>query len=269
MAGSLTVHMVVRDEDQWVWFALQSVLPYADQILVTDTGSRDHTIQCIQAISSPKIVFSSVTANSPAAVTAVRQRQINLTKTDWFWLVDGDEIYPTKTAREVVRATQKNYEGIAVRRYDLLGDVYHRQKESIGEYHLYGVRGHLVSRLINKRKIPGVYVEGIYPREGYFDCEGVSLQDHAPKNWYITDSHLFHAMYLRRSSSGSNLAYVFNRKKYKIEIGVAVEGELPEIFSLPRPAFVPDPTLVRSKVYELTAHVTAPLKSFRRRLRSL
>ena len=264
MAARLTVHMVVRNEDQWVWFALQSVLPYADQILVSDTGSTDHTVDCIRAIASPKIQFEQTNITNANGVTAVRQKQINLTRTDWIWIVDGDEVYPEKTAREVVKAATDKYEGVVVRRYDLLGDIYHRQKETVGEYHLYGERGHLVTRLINKKKIPDLSVAGTYPNEGYFDRNGVSLQDHDAKKWYITKNYLYHAMYLKRSSSGGNLAYVFNRKKYKIETGMKIEGTLPEVFSLARPSFISDPTKIRSRVYELTASVVTPIKNLKR-----
>ena len=262
--SDITVHMVVKNEDQWVWFALQSVLPFADQVLVTDTGSTDRTKDIIRSIASPKIQFLQTTTTTPNEITAIRQRQLNMTKTPWFWLVDGDEIYPQKTAQEVLAATKRSYEGIVVRRYDLLGDVYHRQKETIGEYRLYGVQGHLVTRLINKQKIPGLYVAGAYPDEGYFDRDGVSLQDHDAKKWYITKNYLYHAMYLKRSSRGGNLAYVFNRKKYKIETGIKIEGTLPEVFSLARPSFISDPTKIRSRVYELSAAVITPIKKLKR-----
>lgn len=262
--SGITVHMVVKNEDQWVWFAIQSVLPFADRILITDTGSTDNTIEIIKSINSPKIKLTAVKISSPQELTNVRQRQINLTKTDWFWLVDGDEIYPQKTAREVITATKQKYEGIAVRRYDLMGDVYHRQRESVGEYQLFGQRGHLVSRLFNKRKIKGIYVSGAYPLEAYYDGNGIKTQDHDPSGWYITKSYLYHAMYLKRSSLGGNLAYVINRSKYKIETGIKIHDSLPESFSFPRPDQVPDPTKTRTQVYELAASLITPIKNLKR-----
>lgn len=256
--------MVVKNEDQWVWFALQSVLPFASRILVTDTGSTDKTIEIIKSIASPKINLTSTKITSPSELTAIRQKQINLTKTDWIWLVDGDEVYPKISAEEVVKATKLSYEGIVVRRYDLMGDVYHRQRESVGEYNLFGQKGHLVSRLFNKKKIKGLYVDGNYPLEAYYDGKGIKTQNHDPAHWYITRNYLYHAMYLKRSSQGSNLAYVFNRSKYKVEKGIKIQDSLPEVFSLPRPAAVPDPTRARSLVYELSANIITPVKTLKR-----
>lgn len=261
---SLTVHMVVKNEDQWVWFALQSVLPYADRILVTDTGSTDHTVNLIKSISSPNIELEQVSITSPQELTDIRQRQINLTKTDWIWVVDGDEVYPKKTAEEVVHATNLNYEGIVVRRYDLMGDVYHRQIETVGQYNLFGQKGHLVSRLFNKKKIKGLYVAGNYPLESYYGGNDVPTRNRDSSNWYITNNYLYHAMYLKRSSSGSNLAFVINRSKYKVEKGIKIDDVLPEVFDYPHPTLIPDPRAVRSQVYELAASIITPIKNLKR-----
>ena len=262
--SNITAHMVVKNEDQWVWFAIQSILPHVSTLLVTDTGSTDHTLEIIKNISSSKIILLQVNTNNPQQITDIRQTQLNLTKTDWFWLIDGDEIYPDKTAKEIIHATNSNFEGVVVRRYDLLGDVYHRQRESIGQYQIFGRKGHLLGRVFNKKKIKGLYVKGVYPNEGYFDEKDQSTRNRNPKDWFITQNYLYHAMYLKRSSSGSNLRYVFNRSKYKIETGIKINDQPPEVFSLPRPPSVPDPTHIRSYVYEAAASIVTPIKNLKR-----
>jgi len=151
-----------------------------------------------------------------------------------------------------------------VRRYDLLGDIYHRQIESVGSYELFGQKGHLVTRLINKEKIRGLHYQGDYPLEGWFDQTGVSTHDHDRKNWYITDNYLYHAMYLKRSSLGSNLP-MFNRNKYKVETGISITTSPPEVFSLTRPQFVPDPLSRRTLGYELVASIITPIKDLKRK----
>jgi len=262
----LTVHMVVKNEDQWVWYSLQSVLPFAARILITDTGSTDHTVPCIRSIASPKIELSVVQAATSSQVTAARQAQIEQTKTDWIWVVDGDEIYPETTAQEILRAvSQAQYEGIVVKRFDLLGDIYHRQREGVGMYHLFGQKGHLVTRLVNQHKIDGLHYRGNYPMEGWYDSQGISTQQRSPEKWYITDNALYHAMYLRRSSLGSNLP-MFNRSKYKVEKGLSVPGPIPAVFSLPRPSFVPDALTRRSASYELAAAILTPIKELKRKI---
>jgi len=39
MKDAITAHMIVKNEEQWVWYALQSILPYVDKVIVYDTGS--------------------------------------------------------------------------------------------------------------------------------------------------------------------------------------------------------------------------------------
>lgn len=264
MSG-ITAHMIVKNEDQWVWFALQSVLPSVDQILVTDTGSTDRTVAIINSISSPKIKFSQHQVQSASDMTDLRNAQLKATKTSWIWLVDGDEVYTQKGAREIVHAATSTRHGIAVRRYDLLGDVYHRQLESVGEYQLLGQRGHLVTRLINRSHFPSLHVERPYPLEAYLDGNGQVVHSYAQSKWYITREHLYHAMYLRRSSLGGNLA-MLNRNKYKVETGLQIKDELPEVFSLPRPSLVPNPLSRRSITYELAASIITPIKNLKRKL---
>lgn len=256
--------MVVKNEDQWIYFAIQSILPYVDQILLTDTGSTDNTIEIIKNISSPKIRFNTMVAKNSHEVTQIRMDQINQTKTSWFWVVDGDEIYPSKTASEVVEAIDSDkYEGVSVRRYDLLGDVYHRQIESVGEYRMFGQSGHLVLRALNLARLPGLHLSGDYPLEGYYDQTDVAILDHDPNLHYITNNYLYHAMYLKRSSLGGNLA-MFNRAKYKIEQGIALKDKMPEVFLLDRPPLVPDPLHKRGRTYEALALLITPIKQLKR-----
>lgn len=263
----IAAHMIVKNEDQWVWFAIQSILPYVDRLLICDTGSTDRTVECIQSISSPKIEFEQVEIANAADVTAIRQKQLDKTHEEWMWAIDGDEIYPEDTAREVHNAIASGkYEGISVRRYDLLGDIYHRQQESVGEYSLFGQKGHLVVRALNLRTMPHMTVKGDYPLEGYYDNEGVAIIEHDPSLHYITQSYLYHAMYLRRSSRGSNIADMINRSKYKIETGMSIPGAYPKVFNLPRPDFVPDPLRHRSFVYESVAHIVTPIKNLKRKI---
>lgn len=262
----ITAHMMVKNEDQWVRYSLLSILPYVDTVLVTDTGSTDHTLEAIKSIASPKIILTETRVNTPEGVTRIREDQLKNTKTDWFWVVDGDEVYPEETAREVVRATQGVFEGIVVRRFDLLGDIYHRQLESVGQYQLFGHRGHLVTRLINQSRIKGLHYRGTYPNEGFLDGDNCSTRERNPKYWYITHNYLYHAMYLKRSSIGSNLA-MFNRHKYKIESGISIGStNIPAVFrDYPPLSWESHPLKKRSLAYESLATLITPLKNFKRK----
>ena len=264
---NITVHMVVKNEDQWVYYALMSILPYAHKILLTDTGSTDNTVSIIKNIHSPKILYEKVACDTREKVSAVRQRQIEKTQTPWIWVVDGDEIYTEVGAKEVVQAVASDkFKIIVVRRYDLLGDVYHKQVSSVGAYNLFGAKGHLLVRLINKDLISGLNVRGSYPQEGYYDGEGNSVLETPRDDVYITDHSLYHAMYLTRSSRGANLRSVFNRSKYKIEKGLSIADDLPSVFSLPSPLPGLNPAKRRGFVYETLATFITPIKNLKRRL---
>jgi len=249
--------MIVKNEDQWVSFALASILPYVDEILVTDTGSLDDTINLIKSIQSPKIKLSCIKAITPAEITQARSDQLAKTTTSWVWIVDGDEIYPSVTAKECVGFTKNDTcEGVLVRRYDLLGDVYHRQIESVGSYNLFGHTGHLLVRLINLSKLKNLSYHGDYPIEGFYDDLGNSILTHDPSLWPATKNYLYHAMYLKRSSLGGNLP-MFNRSKYRLESGIKIKEQVPEILkNLPK----------RSLTYEIIATVVTPFKNLKRKL---
>jgi len=256
--------MMVKNEDQWVRYSLLSVLPHVDTILITDTGSTDHTIEAIKSLASPKIKLTITKVSSPGDVTRIRETQIKNTKTDWFWVVDGDEIYPDDTAKEVVNAINSGlYEGVTVRRFDLLGDIYHRQKESVGTYQMWGTSGHLVLRALNQIKLKGLHLRGDYPYEGYYDVAGSAVINHDPRLHYITHNYLYHAMYLKRSSLGGNLP-MFNRSKLKVELGIPVTANPPAVFNEPPLSWERNPKNPRSFSYFALAQVLTPLKNLKR-----
>lgn len=265
-ASGITGNMVVKNEDQWVWYAIQSVLPYVDTLLITDTGSSDNTVDIISSIKSDKIIFSQTITQTRSDIAAIRQNQLDQTKTPWIWIVDGDEVYPNSLAEEIVEATgDSKYQLVVVRRHDLLGDIYHKQVETVGSYNMYGQKGHLLVRLLKKDTLPSLIVKGDYPLEGYH-ANNMSIENIAPSKVYITKESLYHAMYLNRSSRGETMfsPVTFNRSKYKIETGIPVNGNMPEVFSLAHPSNVPDAKKARGFKYNFAASILTPIKKLKR-----
>lgn len=265
----ITVHMVVKNEDQFLWYALSSILPYAERVFITDTGSTDNTKKILENFKNPKIHIEEKDISSSDEIATVRSAQIEKTKTDWLWIVDGDEIYPTSLCKEISALIERfgtSLKGIVVARYDLLGDIYHYQDESVGSYSLFGKSGHIVLRLLNKRNIPGLCVKGRYPYEGYQDVNGMQVIDHESDTFAFTKGKLFHAMYLQRSSRGANLIDTFHRKKFKIEAGHALESreEFPSVFFASRPDNIPSVISRRSLWYKMAAFFITPIKRLKR-----
>ncbi|MBI2617090.1 glycosyltransferase [Candidatus Gottesmanbacteria bacterium] len=261
--------MVVKNEDRFIWYAISSVLPYAKEILVTDTGSSDNTVKLIKSFKTAKVIFEQKTISHPSEIGAIRNKQIEKTETDWFWIVDGDEIYPETLCKEILHIIIKSGEtlkGIVVRRFDLLGDIYHYQDENVGSYSLFGQSGHLVLRLFNKKNIPQITVKGIYPYEGYYDDKEKPIIDHTKEKFAVTHGKLFHAMYLERSSKGKALFDTFHRNKFKIETGYRIDkSQIPKVFQR-HPAYIADVASGRSRAYQITAAFITPIKRIKRKL---
>jgi len=102
MKTNLTIHCVVKNEEKWIWFALRSILDIADKVLVYDTGSSDRTVDIIKRIKSKKIIFEEKGEVDAKGLTQLRKDQLKRTKTEWFLILDGDEIWPKNTKKELV-----------------------------------------------------------------------------------------------------------------------------------------------------------------------
>ncbi len=264
--------MTVKNEDRFIWYAIASILPYVHKILITDTGSTDNTIDIINGFRDKRIILLQKHIRSREEIALVRQEQIEATSTDWIWIVDGDEIYTNRLCREISEIIKKRNDsvaGIVAGRHDLLGDIYHFQDNSAGFYRLFGRKGHFALRLINRKKVEGLHIEGVYPYEGYYDRNGIELINFDKKLFLFTRGSLFHAMYLKRSSLGANLGSTFHRTKFKTEKGIGVRppDRLPEVFFQNHPENVEDVTGKRGNKYEIKAAFISPVKNIKRSVR--
>ncbi|MFA6570019.1 MAG: glycosyltransferase [Bacteroidota bacterium] len=265
---SVTGHMIVKNEDRFLWYAITSILPYLDRLIIYDTGSKDGTLEIIKSFHTDKIKWFSKTVRDPVDLAKLRQEQLDLYKDEWIWIIDGDEVYPNSLCveiRNLIRGGDK-LEGIVVGRFDLLGDIYHYQNPGVGTYELFGKRGHFVLRLIHVSNIPGLHVSGAYPFEGYYDMQGHELTQHIRQKFAFTTERLFHAMYLHRSTLGPSLPSTFHRDKYKIEWGISIPSKIkiPEVFFSTRPEFVSNASVKRSIVYSIIAIFITPIKILKR-----
>jgi glycosyltransferase involved in cell wall biosynthesis len=264
------VNMVVKNEDRFIWYAIKSVENYAEKILITDTGSTDNTVQIIKSIKSKKIVFSEKKINNREELTKIRQDQLRNSNAEWVWIVDGDEIYSDSLCREIIFLInqKKRLEGVVVGRYDLIGDIYHYQDEKVGSYSLFGKKGHIVLRLINKYSVPFLHTEGIYPYEAYYDKLNQEITTHDKKLFAFTKGKIFHAMYLKRSSKGANLKNTYHRNKWKVEIGhkISSSDNFPEVFSNVDQNAISSVITRRSYLYKFIALLITPIKQIKRQI---
>ncbi|MBI2196509.1 glycosyltransferase family 2 protein [Candidatus Daviesbacteria bacterium] len=249
---------IVHNEENFIWFAIMSVVDYVDKILVWDTGSTDKTVEIIEEIrkiKGDKIEFRKVGVVDRHEFTKMRQMMLDESKCDWILILDGDEIWWEDSIKQVVEAINKdkNIDAIVVPFFTMVGDVYHYQSEDAGKYELAGRKGHLTIRAINRR-IPSLHLAGPYGKEGFMDKEERLIQDMSLEKLMFLDAPFLHLTHLKRSSKDGH-----NKSKY--DLGIKFNKHFPEVFYLKRPAGIPSPWQERSKLYEILSLGKRILKS--------
>lgn len=256
----VTVLTIVCNEEQWIWYALQSVLPYVDSILVVDTGSIDRTVEIIKTIKSHKIKLEEVGKQNPVQMVSLLNKKAQEIKTEWYIKLDGDEIWPKKSIEKLITSLStvgKDVMGIVVKVRLPVGDLFHYQSEKAGKYQLLGMHGHYNIRAYRKRD--GYHWKGTYPMEAYVDSGGKSINEQDDLLFYAKECEYWHPRHLLRSSIGS--------RKIKLEIGKKEPAALPEVFYMDRPAVVPSPWVSLSLYEWGKALVLSPLLQVKRTLK--
>jgi glycosyltransferase involved in cell wall biosynthesis len=245
-AFGITAQMIVKNEERWVGYAIRSVLPFVDNFLVFDTGSTDGTVGIIRGIKSPKIEFEEKGEVDRQGLVSLRREQLRRTETEWFLLVDGDEIWPERSMKKMVEMMSclvsssaeasggkkalgekgKGVLGIVCRTRNSVGDVWHYLPEDEGGYEFFGERGHFNLRAF--RKVPGLGIEGEYPLEKYtYKGKPLSKQE---ERLVLLDDWYLHVSHLPRSSVRGDVGVVDRMKKYKWGKGIKMRrSELPEV----------------------------------------
>lgn len=261
--SKIIVHCLVKNEDRFIWYAIKSVLPFVDHIMVWDTGSTDKTVSIVKQINSPKISFKEMGDVNAETFTKVRNQMLAETPSsyDWLMILDGDEVwgeYAIKTVTDYARNNPKA-ESLVVRTRNLVGDIYHQLPESSGKYHLAGQVGHLNLRFINLKEINGLHIEKPHGQQGYYDGEGNLIQNRDQSKVHFIDVAYHHATHLQRSTKGDSNV-IKRPQKFKLELGKKVDNKnIPEIFFASKPKIVPDVTMSASIFFWiLSAMYTLP-----------
>lgn len=243
--GRIVVHCLVGNDERFVWYAINSLLPFVDRIIVWDTGSVDQTIPIIKSIKSEKIELIEKGAVDAGGHTTLRDQMLQATdrdKHDWLLILDGDEIWPEKMFHRMVEEAVKHEPlAVVVKTVNFVGDIYHHTPPGAGRYRFGEKIGHYNLRLINL-KTPDLHVGGPHGQQTYFTGR-TALQDLSGGKLLILDNvHYFHATHLSRSSLDHKTLKRSFKRKY--ELGETIsQSQLPAIlFEKDRPAFVPDVT---------------------------
>lgn len=278
MRKTITAHCLVKNEARFIWYSVMSVINHVDKVLLWDTGSTDGTLGIINAIRKTrngkrKVDFREVGEVTPVNFAKVRQEMLDATDTDWFIVVDGDEIWWEDSIKKVVQVVtdstgRAGIESIVVPTINLVGDIFHYQEEAAGQYRLTGKKGHYNLRAAN-RKIPGLHSERPHGTWGWVDGEGRMIQDRDSRKIVFVNAPYLHATHIARAATRIKERDVPKRaKKLKYELGVGFPRDFyyPEVFFRPRSEIVPSPWIKRSLSYTARAALETPLKKIKRRI---
>lgn len=254
------VNTIVNNEENFIWFAIMSVLDYVDKILVWDSGSTDKTVEIIKKINSKKLEFKEVGEVNPIEFTKMRQRMLEQSKADWILILDGDEIWWDDSIKKVVseiNKSGKDIDGIVVPMKVAVGDIYHFQDESAGKYKILGKRGHLSLKAFSKN-IPGLHVDWPYGKESFFDNNGKLIQER--EKIIFINAPFLHVTHLKRSS----LKRKYDKLKYELGNEVPKEFKFPEVLYGQYPQFINSPWGRISGSKLLKARLLTPLRKIKR-----
>ena len=259
------VNTIVNNEENFIWFAVMSVIDYVDKILIWDTGSSDQTVNIIQElmqIHSNKISFKEVGEVNKFQFPKMRQKMLDESKSDWVLILDGDEIWWESSIRKIkheINFKGDQFEGIVVPMVVPVGDIFHLQEEKAGRYKILGKKGHLSLKAFSKN-IPNLHVDAFYGKEAFLDKDNIPIQER--KKIIFLNTPLLHVTHLKRSKH--------KRKydKFKNEFGnpVSENFKFPEVLYKNYPRQIPDPFQKISGSDLIKAKLLTPLRKLKRRM---
>ncbi|MAG59718.1 hypothetical protein CMO96_02935 [Candidatus Woesebacteria bacterium] len=265
-------HTLVKNEERYLWYAVMSIVPHVDKVLLWDTGSTDNTIKIakeIKKVVGDKIDFSEVGNVDVGEFTTVRQKMLDSTAGDWFIIVDGDEVWWEDSIKDVVRTIQSNsgLESVVSPYYNIVRDIYHYQSSIAGKYNIDGRRGFINIRAAS-RKIPGLHFEKPHGQQGLYDQSGTLLQNRTQDHRKFIDAPYLHFTNVTRSSTREKDLNVPKRDlKFKYELGIPFPRDFyyPEVFFRPKPDIIPSPWRRSTIAYNVRAAFESPAKFVKRK----
>ena len=252
MYDGITAHSIIKNEENWIWYSLMSVLDQVDEIIVYDTGSTDNTIEIIESINSPKIKLKKVDSITSKNFSNYKNQMLGETKTNWFFALDGDEIWNKEMFKIVIdrlKEASENKVGGLVHYLEFVKDIMHYYRgheQKIYPYNIKRSYGWMTTRFIKQQKT--LESRNNYGMEGWW-VNDHELQASGYDNliWNY-DVYYFHARNLLRSSTEEKDKEVMLRvqKRHHNKIGEIPKkyGDViinyPEVFWYDHPKIVPD-----------------------------
>ena len=238
---TITAHCLVKNEEMYFWYSVKSVIDYVDKVLIFDTGSKDATSKIALKLLREypdKISYQKKDVCNHIKQNAYKQEMLEMTTTDWFMILDGDEVWTKRGIEEAVETIaldKDRLDCVGADTYSCMGDIFHdHNKKLVAKFN-----SHVTFFLARFYKLyPGmVWLWNEQRVDGYFMREGKLICDVAEKT-LILKNKFWHMTNLRRSYfddndfTGNRLTETRKSKRrntYFI-VGKKIKDELPEVF---------------------------------------
>jgi len=138
----ITPVVLVCNDEYWLPYALEASKGFFDRYVIYDVGSTDRTREIIQwFMDTAKAQFyvRMLPMVPPAAQGAFRNSMIAEALNDWYFILDGDEVYTPEGYEALVRSAQ---------------DMRHQSAPIYGVVERVEVGGTLDKRYISKARVP-------------------------------------------------------------------------------------------------------------------
>lgn len=220
----ITAHCLVKNEENFIAYAILSVVDFVDQIIVFDTGSTDKTIKIVRDLQNKypnKIIFEEKGPCDKTRHTELRQEMLEKTKTDWFMILDGDEVWTRRGIEEAKQLIEKGVTNVVETLfYECVGDIYHTHRTP----------GY---KTIRFAKCNEVKWQGNYGVDTLISIKTGHII--SKDNEYILKNRFWHLTHLKRSNDNSAVLSSGGERGGKqiltyFVVGKKISEGLPEVF---------------------------------------
>lgn len=239
---TITAHCIVKNEECFVRYAILSVIDYVDQVIVFDTGSTDTTPVILSELARQypkKIIFEQKGECDKKRHTELRQEMLECTHTDWFMILDGDEVWTNRAMKEIIEEinTPNAHHWMIVPYYVCVGDVYHTYyNEKYDSW--YRRTGFHTPRIIKMSE--DIEWRGDYEVDTlFYKSTGKNVYvNTTDADMYFLKQKYWHLTFLRRSTqddkvytSGLSKTRAEKRRLTHFIIGKKIYEPVPEVFA--------------------------------------
>lgn len=178
----ISVVIIAQDDGIRITAAIKSCMPFADDIVVIDGGSKDNTIQVAESLGCR--VFS----NPWPGYAKQRMFGVDKAEFDWIFLIDTDEVVDAELLKDLLKVKKTLYDPAKAYSVFRIGDFLGKWMNK-GEYlvrlynrRIYGITNSLVHEMPDVASSQIVNLEGVLWHFGFR-----SISDHMTRFNKYTD----------------------------------------------------------------------------------